>query len=195
MMFGLEVAFLLSEQLLRLIKRIRITYRNGGFQIELAEKKEEKSIDERIGKIDEARSSLVEALDAIDELHSEAERNKVELKNALQNLAETERNKGKLENELENIRQVMQTDIATFRNIAGIPSQVQIKKERYIGFVTGVIASIVASALIWSTVTLAQITVTKYKESKSVQETSNANATDANRVSEQGATKQSGLKK
>ena len=45
-----KLAFALSEQLLRLIKRIRITYRDGGIKIEIKEEKEEKSIDERIEK-------------------------------------------------------------------------------------------------------------------------------------------------
>lgn len=132
-----QIVFALSEQLLKLIKRIRISYRDGEFQIELKEEKEEKSIDERIEKIDEARSSLVEALGAIDELHNEAEKNKLELNKALKSLAETEQNKVKLEDDLKKIRHVMQTDVTTFRTIAGIPSQEQIKKERYIGFVTG----------------------------------------------------------
>lgn len=176
-MIAEQLAFVLSEQLLRLIKRIRITYRDGGIKIELKEEKEKKSIDERIGKIDEARSSLVEALDAIDELHSEAEQNKLELTKALKTLEQTEQNKGKLEDELTNIRQVMKTDITTFRTIAGIPSQSQIKKERYIGFVTGVIASMIATGIIWLGATLGphayKYAATKYKEYKSVQETSN----------------------
>jgi uncharacterized membrane protein YhiD involved in acid resistance len=153
MSIGVELTtgiFALSELLLKLLRRIKVTYRIGGIQIEF---EEEKSIDERIAKIDEARTSMVEALTAIDQLHQEAESNKTELKKALRTLAEAEKNKNELEEELKNIRQVMQSDVTTFRKIAGIPSEEEIKKERVLGFFTGVLASVVASLIVWAVAT------------------------------------------
>jgi len=170
MIIGPDLAagiFTLSELLLKLLKRIKVTYRIGGIQIEF---KEEKSIDERIAKIDEARTSMVEALSAIEQLHQEAESNKVGLKKALQTLAETEKNKNELEEEINNIRQVMQSDVTTFRKIAGIPSEEEVKKERVLGFFTGVLTSIVASVVIWGAVTLWQHAVEMAEESSATQE-------------------------
>ncbi len=153
--------FAVSELLLKLLKRIKVTYRIGGIQVEF---EEEKSIDERIAKIDEARSSMVEALTAIDELHQEAESNKTELIKALGTLAEAEKNKNQLKEELHNIRQVMQSDVTTFRKIAGIPSEEEVKKERVLGFFTGVLASVVASIVIWG-ITASWPHITEYAES------------------------------
>ena len=153
-MGGLDVAsgiFAASEVLLKLLKRIKITYQIGGVKIDFLE--EEKPIDERISKIDDARTYLTEVLSAIDELHNDAERNKKELKEALGNLSEVEKNKDELERELTSIREVIKSDVGTFRKLAGIPSKEDIKKERAIGFFTGVLASIVASGLIWIGVT------------------------------------------
>ncbi len=141
-----SIIFPLSELLLKLLKGIKITYRIGGINIEF---EEEKTIDERIAKIDEARKSMVEAIVAIDELHKEAETNKAELNDALLTLSETEKNKNNLENELKNIRQLMQSDITTFKTLAGIPSQKEIKKERVLGFLLGVFASVIASGVVW----------------------------------------------
>ena len=154
MSIGMELAsgaFAISELLLKILKRAKINYRFGGIQIEFDE---EKSIDERIAKIDEARASMAAALTAIDQLHTEAEENKSELNKSLQKLSEAEKNKSKLEEELANIREVMQSDVTTFRKIAGIPSQEEIKKERVIGFFTGVLASVVATGVVWVVVTI-----------------------------------------
>ena len=87
------------------------------------------SIDERLAKIDIAKTNLSEALKAIDEIKTEAESNKKESENTVRKLASS--------------------DIESFRKVAGILSPSQIKRERIIGFVSGVIASIVASGLVW----------------------------------------------
>ena len=153
MSIGIDFAagiFSLSELLLKLLRRARVTYRLGGIQIDF---EEEKSVDERLAKIDQARALMADAMTAVDELHKEAETNKTELSRALANLAETEKNKNQLENELRNIRQIMQLDVATFKKLAGVPSKQEVKNERVIGFFTGVLASVVASGIVWCIVT------------------------------------------
>ena len=64
------------------------------------------SIDERIEQIESARFSLVEALDAIDELKLAAERNKLELAATLQTLAVTQTQSASAEKELETVREL-----------------------------------------------------------------------------------------
>ena len=143
-----------SKLLEALLRGIRITFRLGKVHIDFVE---EKSIDDRISKIDDAKKSLSEAISAIDELHDEAERNKKELNSALSNLTEAEKNKAKLEEELVSIRQIIKSDVGTFQTIAGIPSENEIKRERVIGFFTGVVASMVATGIIWIIVTFGSI--------------------------------------
>ena len=107
------------------------------------------SIDERIEQIESARLSLVEALGAIDELKLGAERNKLELASTLQALAATQTQSASAEKELETLREIARSDIAVFQKLAGVPSRREVAKERFIGFLVGVAASVLASALWW----------------------------------------------
>lgn len=61
------------------------------------------SIDDRITKIDKARSNLVEALNAIDELRSAVEQNQRDAEIALRQLEKLEQDKTSLEKELESV--------------------------------------------------------------------------------------------
>lgn len=103
------------------------------------------TIDERLQKIDEAKEALRQGITAIDELKFGAEQNKHELESALLELNDVKHKHKLAESELDRIRQVMRNDIAAFRAVAGIPNTM---KERMIGFVSGVVASVFAS-LIW----------------------------------------------
>jgi hypothetical protein len=106
----------------------------------------ERGIDERISKIDEAKRSLVEGLRAIDQLKSEAEQNKKELSAILAQLEKVQLERVTIERELEVIRTLAKADTASVRKVMGIPTPQQIWKERIYGFVSGVFASVVASA-------------------------------------------------
>ena len=108
------------------------------------------SIDERIEQIESARLSLVEALDAIDELKFAAERNKLELVATLQTLAATQTQSATAEKELEAVREIAKSDIGVFQRLAGVPSRRQVAKERFIGFLLGIAASVLASAVWWA---------------------------------------------
>jgi hypothetical protein len=107
------------------------------------------NIDDRIAKIDEARSNLVEVLNAIDELRNAAEQNQRDAETALRQLEKLEQDKTSLEKELESVRGIINADVTTFRQIAGIPSADDIRRERVLGFITGVISSVVASGVVW----------------------------------------------
>lgn len=102
--------------------------------------------DERIAKIDEARTNLQDALSALDDLKLEAEKNKTELEEALKRLEETKAGHAAEARQLKHIRAIAEADITAFRRLAGVPVQ---GRERLIGFLGGVVASLIA-ALIWN---------------------------------------------
>ena len=109
--------------------------------------KAEVSIDERILKLDAARQNLVDGIEALDQLKSEADRNKKELRSAIEQVSLIQQDKEVLSKELEDVQAIMQNDVKAFQNLAGIPSSDEIFKERIIGFISGVIASMIASAI------------------------------------------------
>jgi len=117
--------------------------------IELSFKDDSGSIDERIKKIDLAKKNLVEGLSAIEELKTEAQNNQRDAQNALLEIKRLKGDKSNLETELESIKRVIKSDVSTFKKIAGIPTDKEIKRERVMGFITGVFSSIIASGLIW----------------------------------------------
>jgi anti-sigma factor RsiW len=86
---------------------------------------------------------------AVNELKSTAEENKKDVAEALQTLSSIEEDKTNLESKVEAIRQIAQADVTTFRMLARVPSDKDILRERIIGFIMGVIASITAAFLIW----------------------------------------------
>jgi hypothetical protein len=114
-------------------------------------KKDEKtsSIDERIAKIDDAKTSLLEGVRLIDELRETAQNNKKDAELALAQISKLESDKVSLQKDLDSIKKIAQSDIETFRKMAGVPSATDIRKERIIGFVGGVVSSLIASGLIW----------------------------------------------
>jgi len=142
-----NVLALYIEWIAKILKRLRLRIAGGGIEISF-DRQVEESIDERIRKIAIARANLVDGLAAIDELRMSAEENKKEVQTALEQLAVMERDKADLQEKLQSVRQVISSDVQAFREVAGIPSKLDIRKERVVGFVSGVIASIVASAVV-----------------------------------------------
>lgn len=108
------------------------------------------TVDERIAKIDAARANLADALVAIDELKAAANANKADLETALEQLGRTQAEHDAATRELELVRQVANSDVETFQRLAGVPSKSQIAKERALGFLFGVIASLLASGIWWA---------------------------------------------
>ncbi|HST57034.1 MAG TPA: hypothetical protein VLK84_00010 [Longimicrobium sp.] len=109
----------------------------------------QRGLDERIAMIDTARNNLLEGVRAIDELRTEAERNKRELAEGLEKLAQIRESKASLEQKQKAIAEIIQSDVTAFRNIAGIPTPSMIRRERLIGFFIGVTASVLASGIVW----------------------------------------------
>jgi hypothetical protein len=118
-----------------------------GVDLAISDPSAEKPIDLRIAKIDEARSNLQEALAALGELSADAERNKAELARALEGLQEARAAHASEAEQLTQIKSIAQSDIGAFRRMAGIAPL----RERVIGFVAGIFASLVAAA-IWQVV-------------------------------------------
>ncbi len=108
----------------------------------------EKSIDDRIKRIDEAREHLISGLSGIDELKQEAKVNKQEIEELRARLKYLTSEKESAGLELKEIRKVTASDINAFQKLAGVPSRIQIAKERFVGFILGLVASLLAT-IIW----------------------------------------------
>lgn len=108
------------------------------------------TLDKRIEKIDAARFNLLEGLRAIDELKISAKENKSELEATLIKLKILENNRLIAKNELEQVKHIASTDIDTFKKMAGVQTIKDIKKERIIGFISGIFASFIATVAIIS---------------------------------------------
>ena len=140
-----DIYFELIEKILRRVKISKVNIL--GLEISLDEDKG--SIDERIKKIEAAKQNLLDGLSAIKELEKEAEKNKYELENALIKLSKIKTDKINLEADLNNIKQVISSDVSTFQKLAGVPTEKEKRKERIIGFFSGIIASIISAGIIW----------------------------------------------
>lgn len=129
---------------------LEIGLQDGKVQVEFGPGKiKTPGIDERIAQIDIAKKSLEAALSAIDELKTTAHRNREDLNEALNHLRQVGEDKTAAERELSSIKQIAQTDIEVFRKLAGVPSRADVAKERFIGFIFGVVTSLIASGLWW----------------------------------------------
>ena len=140
-----DIYFELIEKILRRVKISKVNIL--GLEISLDEDKG--SIDERIKKIEAAKQNLLDGLSAIYELENEAEKNKYELENALIKLSKIKSDKINLDAELNNIKHVISSDVSTFQKLAGVPTEKEKRKERIIGFFSGIIASIISAGIIW----------------------------------------------
>lgn len=118
------------------------------FDIKVAEFLEAapRSIDERLEKIEIARSALAESLSAIEDLQREAEKGKAEYARVAAELDAALRNRDEAAEKLQAIRALMAHDVGAFQALAGVPN---LKRERIIAFFSGVFASLAASGAIW----------------------------------------------
>ena len=154
-----DIVTIYIEFIVRILKKLRIEFSPSIFGVTISLNDEDTyrgSIDERIAKIDEAKANLLEGLRTIDELKEAAEYNKKEAEAALIQIAQLEKDKTSLEQELKSIKDIVQSDVSAFRKVAGVPSPATIRRERIIGFISGVIASVVASGIVWVIVKLIQ---------------------------------------
>lgn len=139
-----DIIFVASEVLVKAFGRIS-GISLGPISIDF----EQRSLDERIARLDIAKRHLEDSLGAIEELQRAAKENKAQAESALKRLAQLQEEKSKAEIELSEVRKLATADISTFQKVAGVPSRAQVKRERVIGFALGVLASVVASGLVY----------------------------------------------
>jgi DNA repair exonuclease SbcCD ATPase subunit len=133
--------FTLAEQV------VRQFYPSFELAIELTGR-DRLTIDERIAKIDSARENLNDAIAAIDELRREADGNKAELEKALAQIATLEETRKRTEADIAVLDHVAKTDTEAFRRLVGVPTKTEVNRDRIFGFVSGVVASVVATILV-----------------------------------------------
>jgi hypothetical protein len=145
------------ELVARILKRIRVRVGWDGITFWVAKELKPvkpQDVDQRIAKIETARQNLLEGLEAIDDLKATAEANKVEVERVLADVARLKQDKKLIANEVESIRKIATSDIQTFRKVAGILGPAEVRRERVTGFISGVVASVLASGvvamLIWA---------------------------------------------
>jgi len=109
------------------------------------------TIDQRLARLEEAKTALAESLAAIEDLQRQAEESKRDHARARMELAATIASKDDAERKLEAIKRLMDQDIEAFQTVAGVAN---IRKERMIGFGSGIAASVIAS-LLWALGTFA----------------------------------------
>jgi chromosome segregation ATPase len=114
----------------------------------LDEEKAYGSIDQRIANIDSAKANLIEGLKAIEELKEAAERNRKDAETAIKQIAKLEHDKTSLQQEIAAIKSVVNADVNAFRKVAGVLGPSEIRRERVLGFISGVIASVTASGIV-----------------------------------------------
>jgi hypothetical protein len=114
------------------------------------------TVDARIQQIERAHNSLVDATAAVLELQEIAKANKEEVERVVANLDAVRSEKHAAEQELAALKKLAEVDVETFRKVAGVPTEIQIAKERFkersLGFIIGVMASVVASGVWWGLV-------------------------------------------
>lgn len=96
-----------------------------------------------------ARESLQAAFDAVKRLQDDAFASEQALAHTSETLQAVHEKKALADRELESVRQIAASDITAFQKLAGVPSPTQVARERFIGFILGVLASLLATA-VWT---------------------------------------------
>ncbi len=140
----------------QILRKLRFSLGVTGITVSY-EVEAQQSLDERIAKLDAARRNLADGINAIDELKHEAEKSKIEGAAAAEQVERLTRDKASLASKLEAMQAVMQADVDAFRQVAGVPDAAAIRRERFIGFVSGVAASLVAASVWWGVAKMVEL--------------------------------------
>jgi hypothetical protein len=136
------------EKIARLFTHFEL--RGGPLGLSLLFREEaERSVDERIALIDAARANLALGIQAIEELQTEAEKSRQEIQAAAQQIALLQRDRQTLQQQRDEVKRIVAADVTAFQQLAGVPSRAAIRRERWIGFVSGVSASLMATGIGW----------------------------------------------
>lgn len=143
---GINVLIVLFNKQMRIIglKELRIKTNEGRLQFLVGEASEV-SVDERITKIETARTSLLDALSAVDQLKQQAEENKQDLEYLTRQIERAEADKAHLSDELATLKGIAALDSESVRKALRLPTRVSIWTERVIAFGFGIAASTIAS--------------------------------------------------
>jgi hypothetical protein len=143
-------ATLAAEAIVNLLRRVKIRWgiRIFGVEFVLTPSKASETIDARLEKIEVARASLEEALAAMDDLKETAEENKRDLATLSAAIDRAENEKTSLTTQLETLKSLAALDSEGVRKGLGLPTAVDMWRERIYGFVFGIIAAVLGS-LIW----------------------------------------------
>lgn len=136
------------EVVAKILRGLHISVGISGISVGFQEEAQH-SLDQRVAKLDAARANLVDGIQAIDQLMAEAQKNKTEIVEAAQQISRLNADKQSLYEELNAIKSLVTADVDAFRKVAGVPTATDIRRERLIGFVSGIVASLIASALVF----------------------------------------------
>ncbi|HJW40460.1 MAG TPA: hypothetical protein VJ476_04425 [Rhizomicrobium sp.] len=141
----IDPAAILAGLIYESLKRIRVRVGAAGLEVEF--RPSEETIDKRLARISAARENLIEALEAVDELESAAKKNKRDLEQLNSALAEAEKQKGDVHAQLNALKQIAVLDGGAVRKSLGLPTTLDIWRDRTIAFASGVLASLLAAWL------------------------------------------------
>jgi multidrug efflux pump subunit AcrA (membrane-fusion protein) len=114
---------------------------------------DQRPIAQRIAKLDEARDALSEGLRAIDDLKEEARIAKEDYDKTLSSLDAILLSKADAEQKLDSVRGLLNKDVGALRTVVGFGN---VNRERFIGFGSGVAASVIASGIVWGIVAIVE---------------------------------------
>jgi hypothetical protein len=140
------IAEFLVDSLLR--HRVRVSIASLGVELTLSGPLARESIDERLAKIEVARESLTDALQAIDALKQESEENKRDLEKLAGAIRKAEMEKANLHSQLDALKDIAALDSSVVRQALKLPTEIDIWRDRIIAFAFGIAASTVA-AVVW----------------------------------------------
>jgi len=143
------------ELVAKVLRGLHVSVGLSGISVGFQEEAQQ-NLDQRVAKLDAARANLVEGIQAIDQLMAEAQKNKAEIEEAAQQISRLQADKQTLAENINAIKSVVTADVDAFRKIAGVPTVSDIRRERFIGFVSGIVASLIATALIYGATKLFQ---------------------------------------
>ncbi|TPM98123.1 hypothetical protein [Mesorhizobium sp. B2-1-3A] len=135
----------LGKVLLSYLRDLGFPTKIGKFDLAKILDDSESSVDERLLKIDQARQNLTDALSAIEELGSQASRQKAELEVLTAAVAHAASEKAAVTNELTTIRTLANLDTRSVQRAFAVPTRSQRWFERGFSFCLGILASLIAS--------------------------------------------------
>jgi hypothetical protein len=117
----------------------------------------EVEIDKRLTKLDDVQNYLNDAIDAIEDLKVTADENRATQRRLLAEVSLLRENQRQAECEAKAISDATKTDIDAFRKLAGVPTKDEIWRGKVFGFVSGVLASVVAAGIVWGITELVKL--------------------------------------